>query len=163
MIRKKTLQIGAQFGVAQPMLEAYDTIIGLPGTQNIDIDLTKKSNSEIKGYIVFPFAHQSEQNTYRYSVLAKAFELNGYKPIFVIPDNCLPISRITGIENPDKMVQNELIKYRTKNILQKFNYDLTYMSEFVLDDRNYEEIIEEHIKQGAYKGVDVTSFATAST
>jgi hypothetical protein len=122
MIRKKALEIASAHNISQPIIELYDTIIGLPGQgPNIKITLPEVDSSS-EGFVLFPHL-QGVNDAYRYCIIGQAFAENGYTPLFVICDD----SHLFPTENQSSI---ELRKYKVKNMIDKFGFEYKYISDY---------------------------------
>lgn len=163
LIRRNALQGLSRLGVAQPFIKLYDSTIGLAADYDeFDIDIESDSVSGDKGTVVFPYAHHAKSHTYKYSILAQAFKIRGYRPLFVLPNNCLPMSCMRE-DNPEEDVVCEVREYSTKKVLKEFGHEWMYLTEYVSDRSEYEDISFDRINTTDYKGINLEDFAKAST
>jgi hypothetical protein len=163
MIRRQTLATLSRLGLAQPSLKLYDWLIGMPTEHDeFEIDITPTSAPADDGLVVFPYPHHAKSHTLKYSVLGEAFKRRGITPLFVLPDNCLPISCLQE-DNPTESVVCEVREYATKNVLEEFGHEWTYLTDYVGDAQRYQTLSVESIDTSDYHGVNLDAFATAST
>lgn len=163
MIRRRALEIASRFGIAQPLLRTYDTMIGLPGDQNIEVNIKQENISGDGRYVIFPFPDHGKAHTYKYCILAKAFEANGFTSLFIISDGSLPMSTTTDPNNIDTSIRDEIGMYNTKKILQKFGCKWVFLSELGPNNKKYNNIDTRKYENSNYRGINIVDFAEAST
>lgn len=149
----------ARISFAQPLLKTYDSIRGMPNRLDADIHKSIESDTSDGDVVLFPYSYDSVRDIYKYSMLARAFELRGYRPLFIVCDTVIPHSNYRS-ESLERSYW-EIKKYQTNNILDKFGFNKEKISRYIGNKHMRNTVSKEETKR--YRGVNVDKFAKAST
>lgn len=155
MYRKELFERCASFSISQPLLKIYDTVVGLPLFHGADITIDDHTEFNHDDIVLFVNSYDIEHNLYAHIILARAFKLRGYEPLFVVPDTDIPCANIqSGEEYPRGMY--EFRKYQIKKALDKFVIRWIDMLDYENNKYNDTKLQDEI-------DINFQSFAIAST
>lgn len=159
---KKLLEVGSKAGVGAHLLDAFYALrpSKAPGAR-FDIRVPT-DRTEWKGRVVFPYVSTGDVHIYKYSILAKAFELRGWKPLFVVCDSSLPMCMIKEPDVPRDPAQCEYCEYTTRRSLDHVQCEVVDLSDHLSEPETYYDIDVDGIDTLDYRGVDLSMFAKSS-
>lgn len=147
------------------MVSVYDSLVGLdPHVRSSFVDWgCGDVATETDPRVVFPYPQGEHlKHLYKYCVIARAFELRGYEPLFVLCDRVLPDCSIKPLGTDNDCGTCELCSYRGERMIEAFGHEWIPLSDLVDDPSQYHSLDGDDGDLAEYGGVDLHEFATYS-
>lgn len=165
-LKDEVLSTARRGGVDGPLLSLYYEALD----NGIEIDVDERiasyslADEDIEGRVLFPLVESGKDAwSYVSSILAHAFRVRGYEPVFLVCDGDLGFCP-RQFDRGESIATCSKCHYKGNRILRQFGFDHVTVGEILPPDYEPPSLDEfDDLRDVTYRGVHISTFALGST